>query len=462
MESATLPVTEPPLEPVAQSKPLERSAMAAPVSGTERWFAVDAVRGLAVLGILWMNIPFFGVIPHYAMNPNLPEPSVLNQVWFYFSHVLFEGKMRGLFSMLFGAGVVLLTSRAEGRGAAAEAADIYYRRTIWLIVFGLLHAYLLWDGDILFWYGMLGLFLYPFRRLSGITLFVVGVVLSALMVAQALYQENQFRTRERDAQEAIRRAAAGQPLTEEQTAARKMWTARERRMRPPTPQEVEKKVKEYQDRYWEILKRRARQLINTHGAELYRSALPDVMGFMFIGMGLFKLGVLTGSRGLRFYVILALLGYGIGIPLSTYEAYLLAENNYLRTPTLLSFHMTYNLDRLTVAIGHLSLLMILIKSGTLRWLTTRLAAVGQMALTNYLMQSAICTTLFYGYGFGLYGKLPLYQLTYVVVALWLVQLVISPLWLRFFRFGPMEWLWRSLTYLRVQPMARHRGEVTTP
>lgn len=456
MESPTLldpapPPTDLEAEAIPELNPVLPAA--APVAQAERWVAVDAVRGLAVLGILLMNIPFFGVVPIFAMNPTLPEGgSWLNQVFWFVSHVFFEGKMRALFSMLFGAGVVLLTSRAEGRGA--NSADIYYRRTIWLMVFGLLHAYFLWDGDILFWYGTLGLLLYPFRKLSGTTLVLVGVLLASTMILQAYYQDYQFRTRQEEAQEAIRLAAAGQPLTEEQTAARKFWNARERRLRPPTPQDIEKRVKEYQGSYLDILKRRARQLINTHGAILYQMGIPDVLGFMFLGMGLIKLGVLTGTRSLTFFILLTIVGYGIGLPLSAYQANALAENHYMRGPGMLAFQITYNYDRLTIALGHVGLLMILIQTGMLRWLTRRLAAVGQMALTNYLMQSAICTTLFYGYGFGLYGQLQLYQLTHVVLSIWVLQLVLSPIWLSFFRFGPMEWLWRSLTYVKVQPILR--------
>lgn len=448
----------PPTTPLPDTEPRDApQPAAAPVGTAERWFAVDALRGLAVLGILVMNIPFFGVLPVYAMNPTLPEgASGWNQVFSAVSHVFFEGKMRALFSMLFGAGVILLTSRAERRGDGANAADVYYRRTIWLMIMGLLHAYFLWDGDILFWYGVLGLLLYPFRKLSGTTLFIAGVVLTSLMMLQAVYQHHQFRTREADAKEAERRAAAGKALTDEQTAAREFWTARQRRLRPPTPREVEKRVKEFQDGYFEIFKRRASQLLATHGSGLYQMGVPDVLGFMVLGMGLLKLGVLTASRSTRFYALLTVCGYGLGLPLSAYEGQLLADHNYLRSPDLLSFHLTYNSDRLLIALGHVGLLMTVIQIGLLRRLTNSLAAVGQMALTNYLTQSAICTTLFYGYGFGLYGQLQLYELTYVVLAVWALQLILSPVWLRYFRFGPMEWLWRSLTYVRVQPMLRRR------
>jgi uncharacterized protein len=105
-----------------------------------------------------------------------------------------------------------------------------------------------------------------------------------------------------------------------------------------------------------------------------------------------------------------------------------------------------------MALGHLSAIILIFQAGWLKWLMARLAAVGQMALTNYLMQTLICTTVFYGYGFGLYGSLQRYQLYYVVVGVWIFQLLISQIWLRYFRFGPAEWVWRSLTYWQRQPM----------
>jgi uncharacterized protein len=116
---------------------------------------------------------------------------------------------------------------------------------------------------------------------------------------------------------------------------------------------------------------------------------------------------------------------------------------------------TYDLGRLTVALGHLGLIMLLVRMGILRRLTRSLAAVGQMAFSNYIFQSVITVIVFTGTGFALYGRLQRYQLYYFVAAIWMFQLVVSPIWLRHFRFGPLEWCWRSLTYWRKQPMRRH-------
>jgi uncharacterized protein len=181
---------------------------------------------------------------------------------------------------------------------------------------------------------------------------------------------------------------------------------------------------------------------------------------MLIGMALLKLGVFSGARRRRFYVALMLAGYTAGLLINGYTAYRTLESHF--EPINMWWNVaTYDAGRLAMALGHIGLLIVIFQAGQLRWLTSRLAAVGQMALTNYLMQSLICTTLFYGYGFGLYGKLERYQLYYVVLGVWTFQLLVSPIWLHHFRFGPMEWLWRSLTYLTWQPLRmRARAAVT--
>ncbi len=116
---------------------------------------------------------------------------------------------------------------------------------------------------------------------------------------------------------------------------------------------------------------------------------------------------------------------------------------------------------LVVALGHVGLIMLIVQSGAIGWLTTRLAAVRRMALSNYLSDSIVCTTLFYGYGFGLFEHINRTGLAAIVLTIWIMQLLASPIWLKYFRYGPAEWLWRSLTYWRLQPM-RQRPEESVP
>jgi uncharacterized protein len=178
---------------------------------------------------------------------------------------------------------------------------------------------------------------------------------------------------------------------------------------------------------------------------------------MLVGMGLMKLGVFSAQRSRRFYLWMVGLGYGVGLPLMVFDATELIRHKF-SVVYMIHGGILYNLfGSLVVALGHVGLLMLIIQSGAISWLTTRLAAVGRMALSNYLFDSILCTTLFYGYGFGLFGGINRLGLAAIVLTIWIFQLLVSPIWLKYFRFGPAEWLWRSLTYWRLQPM-RQRPE----
>jgi uncharacterized protein len=169
-------------------------------------------------------------------------------------------------------------------------------------------------------------------------------------------------------------------------------------------------------------------------------------------MGLMKMGVFAASRSWRFYGWMVSLGYSLGLPLAVYDTYFLIQHDFGFKAFLPSQYFFHHIGGLLVALGHIGVVMLICKAGAIQWLTHRLAAVGRMALSNYLMQSVICTTLFYGWGFGLFATLSRTELAGVVLAIWVFQLLISPIWLRSYRFGPAEWLWRSLTYWRWQPM----------
>jgi len=177
---------------------------------------------------------------------------------------------------------------------------------------------------------------------------------------------------------------------------------------------------------------------------------------MVLGMALVRTGVLTGHRSTRFYAIAAAACYLIGLPMVILGIIDNEAHSFEPVRAALVGTPANAIGSLPVALGHAALLLLVVKLGALKLLRRALSAVGQMAFTNYLSQTIICTTLFYGYGFGLYGKLDRPALLAIVIAIWALQLVWSPLWLARFRFGPAEWLWRSLTYFRLQPMRRER------
>jgi uncharacterized protein len=180
----------------------------------------------------------------------------------------------------------------------------------------------------------------------------------------------------------------------------------------------------------------------------YRYDLWDVLSMMLIGIALFKLKVLSAEKSYRFYGIMTILGYGVGLTTNYFEINYVMDHNF----SLLSYsrtNITYDLGRVGVAIGHIGLIMLFCKLPLLKWLKFGLTAVGKMALTNYVMHSIICMFYFTGVGFGMFGKLQRHELLYVVFLIWIFQLILSPIWLKYFHFGPLEWIWRNLSYGKI-------------
>jgi uncharacterized protein len=423
-------------------------ATTAPVTGAERITAIDVLRGFALLGILLMNVIAFGMYGSSYDNPTVTGGATgANLAVWAVMHVLAEGKMRCLFSMVFGASVILLTRRVDRTG---EGADIYYRRTLWLLLFGIAHAYLLWQGDILYPYALCGLALYPFRKMSARGLLITGSLL--VVMTGAVYVMNGLDRQKMivNGHAAVQAAAEGKKLTPEQEEAKagyEHW----RKLALPTPEELDKDAKQWRGSPWQVIKARAAIVNRFNGIPYYAADNWDIWSMMFIGMALMKLRVLGGERSFGFYGALAVIGYGIGIPLNSFTAWLIVRSHF--DPAVHQFaNSTYDVGRLSIALGHLGMILIFCKSGALGWLMSRLGAIGQMAFSNYILQSVICAFLFTGYGFAMYGRMQRYQLYYVVAAIWVLQLIVSPIWLRHFRFGPLEWAWRSLTYWRKQPM----------
>jgi len=436
---ATIPVSEVSL------------SASAPVNQAERITSLDTLRGFALLGILLMNIVAMSMTFAAYDDPTVAGGSTGANLWVWTAmHILAEGKMRCLFSMVFGASVILLTSRLERSGA--PSADIYYRRTLWLMLFGILHAYFLWAGDILYPYALCGLALFPFRNIAPRKLLLIGGIIAVLDMA--LYVGGGFFFREviSKGQAAIAAEQSGKKLTEEQQSEKRSYE-QWRRSNRPTAEELKKDGDEWRGSPAKVIAARAKVVSPGHNKAYYSPLWGswDIFSMMFIGMGLFKLGVFSAERSTRFYVLTTLIGYGIGLPLNSISAWIIIKNHF--DPAIHTFaQSSYDIGRLSVALGHMGVIMLLCKFGAMKWLTSSLGAIGQMAFSNYITQSIITAFLFTGYGFALYGKLQRYQIYYVVAAIWVFQMIVSPIWLRHFRFGPLEWGWRSLTYWKRQPM----------
>lgn len=412
-----------------------------------RIVTLDFVRGVALFGILLMNITGFG-LPHAYSNPvNAGGAEGANLLSWIIIQVGFEGTQRGLFSMLFGAGVILFTTRLEAKGRS-DVADIYMRRNLWLTGFGLVNGYLLlWSGDILFYYGLIALLVFPFRRMMPKWLLLIG---AGMMMISALWSsiETSDLIENHEAYQVTQ--AAGATPTEEQTAQAEQWVAALEE-HEYTAEEQQSYIEARTSGYLSALSQVSSETAYMESWFFYRFFIFDIFGMMMIGMGLFKLGVFTLERPLGFYWALLIGGYAIGLSVNAFETRWLMQNQF----SLLAFtqtSVTYDVGRLATTAGHLGLLLLIARSGFLPILQHAIACVGRMAFTNYLTHSIVCAIFFVGFGY--FGQLQRFELYYVVLVICLVQLVLSPIWLKYYKMGPLEWLWRYLTYMQAPPMRK--------
>lgn len=441
--------------PIPESATPGEQSVTKPVATADRVKSIDTIRGVALLGILMMNIPVFGINWDFWYTVTHSPRSGSDYYTFATVFVLFEGTMRGLFSMLFGAGMVLFMLNKKEIPGGTTVAEYYYRRLGWLVLFGLFNAFvLLWQGDILFFYGLCGMLLFPFRKLKPHWLLIIGLACISITMFKSNLDYQETREKRIAYNKAIAAEKENKKLSAEQEAARAEWTEIEKRQKPDTTYS-NRNLRKMQSGYSSIFTYFIPN--NTNGEIWYMyNGVWDMLCMMFIGMALFSWGFFSNKLSTSTYVLCLLIGYSIGIPIG----WTIFDNQFMMTGTIgeyfdrwrISHQVFAEFRRLPLTIGHASLIMLLFRSRLIPWLMKALANVGQMAFTNYLMQSIICTWFFFGYGFGNYNKLKFHQLYYVVGAVWVFQLIFSSIWLRYFRFGPFEWLWRSLTYWKKQPM----------
>jgi uncharacterized protein len=415
------------------------------VEASERVEALDVVRGFALLGILLMNICSFGMPAAAEGNPTAYGGATGANFWMWWVQAVFwSGKMRALFSLCFGAGVIYLTGRAEARGTSA--ADVYYRRTFWLMLFGMVHAYLLWYGDILYPYALCALLLYPMRKMGARWLAGIGMVLILATCGITWKQTNEMR----EARDSYRGIPKHAVVAGEVSGARGAYKGMLEYWQP-SQDKLDAELKAYRGSYAEAFAHRSGARWGWDAQPFFNTGSWDFLAFMLIGMALAKWGVLAGSWPRAVYGWVAVAGIGGGTAVGAWAANHTAAAGFAPVAAMESYTV-YQVVRLLMSMGYLAAIVGAVQAGWLGGLVNALRDVGRTAFSNYILHTLICTTLFYGHGFGWFGKLQRYELYYVVVAIWVLQLIVSPIWLRSYRFGPLEWCWRSLTYWKRQPM----------
>ena len=405
----------------------------------DRIATLDIVRGVAVMGILAMNIVAFAMPIGAYMNPMAyGSETSLDLAAYAFNFILIDGKMRGLFSFLFGASMLLVIEKAEAKGL--NSASVHYRRMLVLLLFGAIHFYLIWFGDILFGYALIGMVAWFFRNMAPRKLIALGAtfILLQFLIMASFASSAQGLS-----------AAAAQPGASADTL--ESWKEMSMWARVPSRTELAEQMGRALGPWSSLVQYQ----VTDHRWEPLIFSLtfgPETLGYMLFGMAALKNGFFAGSWSEQAYTRVAVRGFLVALPIY----FVLVLVNFLAgfSPVVLlwiSMAATV-LVRPFMIVAVAALIILLTDQGG--WLVDRIAAAGRAAFTNYLGTSILMTGLFYGWGLGLFGELTRSQLWLVVIAMWLVMLAWSKPWLDRFEYGPLEWLWRSLARGSAQRMRR--------
>jgi len=403
--------------------------------------SLDVIRGVAVMAILLMNIVDFAMpgAAYFNMRAYGGEHGA-NYAAFLINYLLFDGKMRGLFSFLFGASTLIVIEAAEAGGRSA--ARTHYARMAWLLAIGLAHLWLLWDGDILSLYAPIGMLAFAFRKLPPHRLIVIGAL---LLVGETLLATSvAFDVRATEIA-----AAAPHPSA----ATLKHYADYVDSFGAPPRDRIAERLAVGRGSYAELTLDRFKHYPQGPLTAILFAGL-ETLGFMLLGMALLKNGLLAGRWPRERYRRWLAIGFAIGLAYYGAGAIYLEQWGHSATATVFAQLALVVPFRPWMIVGWACLILLLARPGG--GLTQRIAATGRMAFSNYLATSLICTTFFYGYGFGWFGYLQRFELYLVVALVWIAMLLWSKPWLAHFRYGPFEWVWRSLSRGALQPM-RVRG-----
>jgi uncharacterized protein len=409
---------------------------------TNRVQSIDFLRGVALLGLPTLNIVVFSMPIGAYLNPYANGDSgLINDLIFSFFNLFADQKFMGIFSALFGVSVMLLADK--NKIAGKHAGRIHYSRTFWLIAFGFLHGWFLWEGDVLLVYGIIALVLYPVKRLNTALLVCVTVILLSVSAYMTHYDDISADNYGIDMRAQL--AELYSPSDEQKQQ-------REAMMLGSHTDTVSEFRAQFTEPTAEAHEEEPRAL-----TRLGISGMTKIWGMMCLGMLLFKLGIVQGNRTPKFYQYVGITSAAIGITI-TAMGLIWNYTHQWNIDAYFRFGMTFKeLGSTFMTVGYICLLLWVYQRGSIQRLANWISRVGQMALTNYLTQSLLCALIFYGYGFGLYGSLSRIELLPIIVGIAVFQVGLSVLWLRFYKQGPIEWIWRTLTYMKWQAIHRSKN-----
>jgi len=393
--------------------------MIAPTQPNERILIVDVLRGFALFGILLVNIGNFSQPDFYTDTAGINlSTGTYDVVAQWFVSLFAQGKFYPMFSFLFGFGAIIFLERGEEKGQ--NAVRLYKRRLGFLLCIGIVHAVLIWSGDILVMYSLIGFLLLWFRRKEPRVILTWALWLLLTPIAVLIFLNILFVFAV-GGQSDPGLAAEAEKLVEESLAAYGQGT------------------------YLDMIRQRLRDLSYLYSYSLF--AFPDILA-------LFLFGVYAAKKRILHDVVSHLVlitrvwksTLFLGVILIAIHAVGEAGRD-LATPSMYDvLSLVSLLSGSVLSFFYMSSIALLLQKPKGRVLLSKLAPVGRMAMTNYLMQSVVCTTLFYNYGLGLYGKMTPFYTLLIAILLYVLQMAISSYWMARHRYGPMELLWRRLTY----------------
>ena len=466
-----------------------------------RLLSLDVLKGIAVLGALTVSIWVFGGFSQNLQNKLLLHPSGGNYRLYAAVSLLFEGKMQALISLVFGAGMLLFMAKWQ-KLDIGKAHDYLVRRQMWLMAIGILNAIIfLWPKDLLFQLGVVGILLIPFLHLAPKNLWIAASLFSlaffgkqywnysddrkalrkyeAVVLVEKKIKQDSLNQAKKDSIAKAAKVASGTGLPKDSTKLAK--DSAKEKVKADTLTKKQKEEKEAWEGMLKSMKYDAKNdsgkiksMRNTSYGELWDHLLPiaqsreaewtyrigvwELSMMILLGLALFKMDFFHNRFSTGKYLLVAMVCIAMGLLLGWYRLYfhnatLLDYTKFIKNHTL-PFNFFIPLERSAMAIGYASLVMALIGHGKPRWLWQALAATGRLSLTNYLVQSIFCTIFFTGFGMNNYSRLEQLELYLVVAEIWLVQIVFSVFWLRFYTQGPAEWLWRCLVEKKWKPIPK--------
>lgn len=431
-----------------------------PVRGTDRIELLDVMRGVAVCGILAVNILVMGTVGD-TQGRTFPASWDADWIAWIGQRLLLEGPMRGLFTILFGAGMVMMLRKVEGPEAQVLPLDVWARRCLALLFLGVVHfMLLLWPGEILWTYGMAGLALLAFRTAKVRTLWIWALVIIAALSLHRAYNTSTYVATYQTALEGERAKATGREPSPEQQAALDAAAAANA-SNYPTKESIAEERRQRTE-YPDVLGWSASGWSFRHLGVYSWIGVAESLAFMLVGMALYRSGLLTGAGPARTYWLLLLIGGGIGLGLRIADFAWQARTGFeldihRLNPTMSLLRSGwYQPARLALTLAYVALFVLLLRGGVAGW-TSPFRAMGRLALTNYTLQSALASLLFYGFSYlGYFGTAGLMGVTFAICV---VTALFSVAWLRHFSVGPMELLLRALAYGSFRARRQEAAEV---